>query len=162
MSNDEFHSPTRGKLHFDSLVKDLLFYIEEKPKESYKIVIGTDSEGQGRVEFVSTIVIHRVGQGGRYFWQKSHKNNITALRHKIYEETSLSLFWAQELLKKLQKFWGDEYLGQDLEIHLDVGKQGPTRDLIKEVVSMVRGNGFNAKTKPDAYGASCVADKHVK
>jgi len=26
---------------------------------------------------------------------------------------------------------------------------------------MVTGNGFVAKTKPDAYGASYVADKHT-
>jgi len=32
---------------------------------------------------------------------------------------------------------------------------------IKEVVGMVTGNGFVAKTKPDAWGASTVADKHA-
>jgi len=33
--------------------------------------------------------------------------------------------------------------------------------MIKEVVGMVRGSGYNAKTKPDAYGASAVADRHT-
>jgi len=33
--------------------------------------------------------------------------------------------------------------------------------MIKEVVGMVTGNGFTAKTKPDSYGASKVADKHT-
>lgn len=49
----------------------------------------------------------------------------------------------------------------DLEIHIDVGSLGPTRDMIKEVVGMVNGNGFTAKTKPESWGASSVADKHT-
>jgi len=38
---------------------------------------------------------------------------------------------------------------------------GPTREMIKEVVGMVNGNGFTAKTKPESYGAFVVADKHT-
>ncbi|MCK4816393.1 hypothetical protein KA005_11550, partial [bacterium] len=49
----------------------------------------------------------------------------------------------------------------DLEIHIDVGPLGPTREMIREVVGMVNGNGFTAKTKPEAWGASTVADKHA-
>ena len=49
----------------------------------------------------------------------------------------------------------------NLEIHVDVGEHGDTRNMIKEVVGMVTGNGFVAKTKPDAYAASYVADKHT-
>ena len=49
----------------------------------------------------------------------------------------------------------------DFEIHIDVGPLGPTRDMIKEVTGMVAGNGFTAKTKPDSWGASSVADKHT-
>ena len=49
----------------------------------------------------------------------------------------------------------------NLEIHIDVGEHGDTRDMIKEVVGMVTGNGYVAKTKPEAYGASYVADKHT-
>ncbi|MFZ5899548.1 MAG: ribonuclease H-like YkuK family protein, partial [Bacillota bacterium] len=49
-----------------------------------------------------------------------------------------------------------------VEIHIDVGSHGDTKDLIREVVGMVTGSGFNAKIKPDAYGASSVADRHTK
>ncbi len=52
-------------------------------------------------------------------------------------------------------------LHYNLEIHVDVGEHGDTRDMIKEVVGMVTGNGFVAKTKPQAYAASYVADKHT-
>ena len=33
--------------------------------------------------------------------------------------------------------------------------------MIKEVVGMVTGSGYVAKTKPNAYAASYVADKHT-
>ncbi len=49
----------------------------------------------------------------------------------------------------------------DFQIHIDVGQNGPTRDMIKEVVGMVRGNGFKAKIKPESYAASSIADKYV-
>ena len=52
-------------------------------------------------------------------------------------------------------------LKYNLEIHVDIGEHGDTRDMIKEVVGMVTGNGFVAKTKPQAYAASYVADKHT-
>jgi predicted RNase H-related nuclease YkuK (DUF458 family) len=31
--------------------------------------------------------------------------------------------------------------------------------MIKEVVGMVAGNGYRAKTKPESFGAFAVADK---
>ncbi|MGD0523344.1 MAG: ribonuclease H-like YkuK family protein, partial [Candidatus Microgenomates bacterium] len=43
----------------------------------------------------------------------------------------------------------------------DVGPLGPTREMIREVVGMVNGNGFVAKTEPDSWGASKVADKYT-
>ena len=50
----------------------------------------------------------------------------------------------------------------DIEIHLDVGEQGKTKEIIREVVGMVTGSGFDAIIKPDSYGASKVADKFTK
>jgi hypothetical protein len=33
--------------------------------------------------------------------------------------------------------------------------------MIAEVVSMIKGNGYEVKTKPDSFGASKVADRHT-
>ncbi len=48
-----------------------------------------------------------------------------------------------------------------MEIHVDVGNNGPTRSLIKEIVGMIEGMGFVAKVKPDSFGASRVAHRHT-
>ena len=143
-----FKSPTKGELVFDDVVGDVLEFISTSGDK--KIIIGTDSQGTGDVDFVTAIIIHHVGRGARYFWTKKNGKYINSLRQKIYQETSLSLFWAQQLLAHLQEDWNPEFLSEELEIHIDVGERGPTRDLIKEVVGMIRGNGFNAKTKPES------------
>ena len=50
----------------------------------------------------------------------------------------------------------------DFEVHIDVGENGATREMIQELVGVVRANNFEAKTKPDSYAASKVADRHTK
>jgi len=81
------------------------------------------------------------------------------LRDRIYTETLMSLELAQKIVPEIRKvITAAKY---DLEIHIDVGALGPTREMIKEVVGMVSGNGFVAKTKPESWGASSVADKHT-
>jgi len=71
----------------------------------------------------------------------------------------MSLDFAENVVPKLRAIIS--HAKYDLEIHIDVGALGPTRDMIREVVGMVNGNGFTAKTKPESWGASSVADKHT-
>lgn len=143
-------------------------YMAEEPNNRYKVVVGTDSHSNGhkdkkQIDFVTALVIHNVGHGGRYFWRKETVARIHTLRQKIYQETYMSLGVAQTLLGKLQTTL--ENNGKkpkyEMEIHIDIGENGATRDMIKEIVGLVKGNGFHPKTKPDSFGASKVADKHA-
>ena len=165
MENTQFISPSKGKLTTEETIAEIVKFFSEDPTVSYTLVIGTDSQvrrenGLQKVDFVTAVVVHRKGKGGRYFWQKNKKEKIYSLRDKIYLETLLSLELAQKLVPVLK----DRLAGfapYDFEIHIDVGEAGPTREMIKEVVGMVTGNGFTAKTKPESYGAFVVADKHT-
>lgn len=147
------------------VVAEISGFIQNEPGASYGLVIGTDSQdrrikGKAMVDFVTAIVIHRRGKGGRYFWQKNRKDKVYTLRDKIYTETLLSVEIAKNFVPGLKASLNGN--GQyDLEIHIDVGEVGPTREMIKEVVGIVRGNGMTPKIKPEAYGASTVADKHT-
>lgn len=162
--NNTFFSPTKGKLTINEMISELVAFMSQEPDYFYRLVVGTDSKSGKLKEaktlpFVSAVVIHRKGKGGRYFWQKNRVEKIASLRDKIYAETLLSIQLAEKLVPQLTKrLNGQRY---KLEIHIDVGDVGPTREMIKEVVGMVNGNGFTAKTKPESYGASCVADKHT-
>ena len=159
-----FNSPSKGELATDGVIKEISGFVNEDPAAFYRLVIGTDSQtkstnGSPEIDYVTAIVVHRRGKGARYFWRKERKYKIPVLRDKIYTETLMSLDAAQEFVPLLRRAVSPAKY--DLEIHIDVGSLGPTRDMIKEVVGMVTGNGFVAKTKPDAWGASTVADKHA-
>jgi len=161
-TSDHFISPTKGKLSFDNVVYDLVDYMEAAPKDKYSLVVGTDSKlYRDESVFVSAIFIHRVGRGARYFYKKSKLKIGKALRPRIYRETTLSLELGQELIEKLKNALKRADLEYDFEIHVDIGKNGPTKDMIREVVGMIQGNGFIARYKPEAFGASVVADKHT-
>jgi predicted RNase H-related nuclease YkuK (DUF458 family) len=165
METTQFISPSKGKLTTEETIAEIVKFFSEDPTVSYTLVIGTDSQvrrenGVQKVDFVTAVVVHRKGKGGRYFWRKNRKEKIYSLRDKIYLETLLSLELAQKLVPVLK----DRLAGfapYDFEIHIDVGEAGPTREMIKEVVGMVTGNGFTAKTKPESYGAFVIADKHT-
>lgn len=160
-----FHNPTKGRLSLTQVIDEISGFIQEEPGASYGLVIGTDSQdrrikGKELVDFVTAIVVHRRGKGGRYFWKKHRKSKIYTLRDKIYTETLLSIETAKNFVPRLKTSLNGN--GKyDLEIHIDVGEVGPTREMIKEVVGIVRGNGLTPKIKPEAYGASTVADKHT-
>ncbi len=161
-----FHSPTLGDVSLDRVVEEITAYFQEESDAGYTLVIGTDSHASfvehehREVNFVTAIIVHRKGRGGRYFWRTAVNEAVYTLRTKIYRETLLSLELAQELLPKLRENMVGE-AEYELEIHLDVGTSGATRELVKEVVGMVTGSGFTAKTKPLGYGAFIVADKHT-
>ena len=157
--DERFYSPTKGRMSFVEVIDDLVAIMEEDPEENYQIVVGTDSHaGLGEMDFVSAIIIHRVGKGGRYFWRRVREPKVHTLRQKIYKEALLSFELAKALMEALEE---RTLLDYNLEIHVDVGERGPTRELIDEVVGMIIGSGFAVKTKPDAYAASTVADKHT-
>lgn len=135
--------------------------MQQDQRSEYEIVVGTDSHapsGDHEIDFVSAIVVHRMGKGGRYFWKRVTEDGIYTLRDKIYKEAFLSFELTKELMKKLEE---ETLLDYNLEIHVDVGQHGKTKEIIDEVVGMIIGSGFEVRTKPDSYGASTVADKHT-
>ncbi len=68
---------------------------------------------------------------------------------------------SQKLMDFLDSFPDNHLSNYNVEIHVDVGNNGPTRSLIKEIVGMIEGMGFVAKVKPDSFGASRVAHRHT-
>ncbi len=161
-AEDDFNSPRRSHLSLKEVIRDIGDYIQENPRMRYAIIIGSDSQGRVIIDCVTAIVVHRVGNGGRYYWQRQHRGPIHSLREKIYTETALSLEVAERFIKLLKKeLAAHAEIMYHFEIHVDAGENGPSRDVLKEVVGMVRGYGFDVRIKPESYCASCVADRHV-
>lgn len=161
------NSLTHGSIKTNEAIDLIKKFLEEEPSQEYSLVIGTDSHEREKngdakiINLVTAVLVHRRGFGGKYFWKRKYVGGIHSLRDKIYAETIESLDFALTFVPLLRKSLNGKSPKYNLEIHIDVGEHGDTRDMIKEVVGMVTGNGFVAKTKPHSYGASYVADKHT-
>lgn len=181
-----FYSPSKGALNLGQVIRDLINFKKENPEAQYKITIGTDSEAKVKgAEFVCVVAIHRIGKGGRYFWSRIYDERKLDLRSRIYQEATISLALAGALLERelelhkikvdMSKSISDIFkslenkndldkeiiFSNELEIHVDIGVNGPTKAMIREIVGMIKGSGFFVKIKPEAYAAANVADRHV-
>ncbi|MBS3903283.1 MAG: hypothetical protein KGZ30_02805 [Anaplasmataceae bacterium] len=158
-----FLSAYGTQLNQAEVIKEVVSFMEVSSKHKYKITIGTDSslEADGRADFVTAIVVHRVGNGGRYFWRRGKiQDKFYTLRDRIIREVFLSLDVARGILEELQR--ETKHLpAWTFEIHVDVGSEGPTSAMLQEVLGIVRAHNFEALTKPQSYAASSVADRHV-
>ncbi|KEO83146.1 ribonuclease H-like YkuK family protein [Tumebacillus flagellatus] len=159
----DFVNPTRGKLSLPLVVQDMLEYIGEAPESDYRIIIGSDSqnkESRHRTTFVTAIIVHRIGKGARYYFHRRSRPMIQNMRQRIFTEASLSLLVCGELREQLALLKREQK--RNLEVHLDVGQNGATQALIKELIGWVEGSGYAAKIKPDSFVASKVADRYTR
>lgn len=156
---EKFISLTYGELDYSGVIEKIGNYIKEDTNYRYKVIVGTDSEKRnGLTEFVTAIVVHRIGKGGLYFWNRKKVANVVVLSDRISRETQFSI----ELAWKLRDtFRSNGLSAYEPEVHLDIGGDGPTREMIRWVTGMVLGSGFAFKIKPDSYGATKVADRHT-
>ena len=154
-----FYNPHVGELAFDEVILTIVEEMRADTRARYEILIGTDSSSAlAHDDFVSAIVLHRVGKGGRYFWTRRKEKKTPSLRQRIWREAWLSFELAQNLMHRLSSL---SLLRFDLEIHVDIGENGRTKEMIDEVVGMIIGSGFAVRIKPEAYAASSVADKYT-
>lgn len=155
-----FHSPTYGEVSLESMRGFIIAFLSKEKEEEYRLIVGSDSQPHpgGGVDFVTAIVIHRKGHGGIYFWKRVVRHKKYVLRQRMYEEALLSLEVAEQLLVLFENYRISRY---NIEIHVDIGPVGSTREMINEIVGMIHGNGYAVKTKPESYGASKVADRYT-
>jgi predicted RNase H-related nuclease YkuK (DUF458 family) len=161
--NGQFYNPTRGNLSFQGVVEEIISYISERPEKFYDIIVGCDSSSGQEPDFPVAIVVLRSGEGGRFFLKKIHYRNkkFYNFKQRILEEVLLSCQLAlnlREILK--EKTLGKNFNYQLRYIHADIGENGATREMIKEVIGLIKGNGFEPKIKPESFAASVVADRY--
>lgn len=156
-----FQSPTRGTVSLEEIALDIQSQVKHYPNDTFRLIIGTDSQPKPQarsVTFVTAIILHHVGKGARYFIHREQQPHIYSLRQRMYTEASYSLQIGgtlSELLLPYEHEWHPE-------VHLDIGERGATNQLIREIVSWITSSGYEAKIKPDSYGASKVADRYTK
>lgn len=160
MENVKFKSAIGVDYNPSEVALAIIEFMKADTDREYVVTIGTDSElfNKTSADFVTAIVVHRVGNGARYFWRRMKFDKLHTIRDRILQEVMTSLDTAKSVLAELKALNSPEF---KLEIHVDVGENGETKKMIQELVGMIRANDFEAKTKPESYAASSVADRHV-
>ncbi|NMB84604.1 hypothetical protein GYA28_04960 [Candidatus Roizmanbacteria bacterium] len=156
----KYNSPTYGKVDLDKLERIVSDYMKQDKRASYEIIVGSDSQKikKDNYDFVSALIIHKLGGGAIYFWRREETNKKMSLKERIYQEAIMSLQSAENFIFFFKQNGIARY---DIQIHVDIGHKGETRELITELTGMVRSSGYQVKIKPDSYGASKVADRYT-
>ena len=164
-----FYNPTRGNISKDKVIEEIINYITEKPDKSYEIIVGCDSSSGSEPHFPVAVAILRKGEGGRFFLKKvtyppSINKKFSNWKNRVLEEVLLScelaLFLREDFKKKIKGLKDKDFDYQFRYIHADIGENGQTKDMVKELTGLIRGNGFEPKIKPESYVASVVADRY--
>ncbi len=157
-----FFNPTKGNLKIEAVVEEIIGYMAEKPESFYDIIVGCDSSSGEEPNFPIALVVLRVGEGGRFFLKKvTYKGReFYNWKQRILEEVLLSCQLALVLKEKIvARVPQKKFFYQFRYIHADVGENGKTKDMVKEIVGLIKGNGFEPKIKPESFVASTVADR---
>ncbi|HEX9722147.1 MAG TPA: ribonuclease H-like YkuK family protein [Candidatus Paceibacterota bacterium] len=160
--NEKFFSPTKGVLSLQEVLAEMVTYMREIPHKTYEVIVGCDSSATQDPTFPVVIVVLRKQQGGRFFLRRVHYESrpFPSRRQRIMEEVMLSCqlaLWLRENFATKAAEQGVDY--EFKYIHADIGEKGITRDMVKEVTGLIRGNGFEPKIKPESFAASTVADR---
>ena len=174
LTNGYFFSPSKGNLTLDEVIKEIFGYMQESPENQYEVIVGCDSPSSDKPFFPIAIVVLRTGFGGRFFLKKMHypdsflkrfaninwKNRIL---QEVYLSCELALSLREELEKEntLRRAQGESLKYQFEYIHADVGEVGKTKEMVKEVVGLIKGNGFEPRIKPYSFAATVVADRYT-
>lgn len=131
----------------------------------YQVIIGTDSQNFDITKIVLVIAVLQHSKGGFFFYDISKVNKITNIKQKLYTETQMSLDCATKLMDEFEKYYdetGFDYSQIQFSIHVDAGFNGPTREVIPEIVGWVKSCGYDVHVKPESFVASSIADKFSK
>lgn len=156
------YSLTYGEVSFEEMVSIIKTYSIQDPNIEYIIAVGTDSQNSNITKVPVTVGIHKiinkVGKGGIYFFEIKKIKRISNIRQKIFYETNLSI----ELALKLNQTFAESNIPHEIEVHVDVGYNGPTSQYVSEIKGWVKACGFQCVIKPDSYMASSVANRLSK
>ena len=150
LNNGHFFSPSKGNLTIKEVISEIFGYMQQAPEYQYEIVVGCDSPSSDKPFFPIAVVVLRTGAGGRFFLKRMHYadeflKRFMFWKNRILQEVYLSCELALSLRETLEKEFGKatpSFNYQFQYIHADVGELGKTKEMVKEVVGLIKSNGF--------------------
>lgn len=129
---------------------------------NHLVIIGSDSHyRKNYTVFATAITIVNKSNimHSKYYYNKSiitNKNRFGDLFYRVYREMQESLMIANKIKEAIPNL--------NIEIHLDVSSvsKNKTYKFSNGIKEIVISQGYPVKIKPNAWGATSVADKHTK
>lgn len=157
-----FRRENNSRVEIDEMFQQFQAFVRRKPEYDYKMIIGTDSKVfETRIKYVTAITLQRIGNGAIIYYH-SRVNQLVELSNRIMNEVNYTIEMANQVIipKCLQK----SFLFP-IEIHIDIGTRGKSGQFKNMALGYAKGCGFDEriiKIKPDAFGATNVADRYTK
>lgn len=159
-------SPTLGTVTLKQVAEAIQARTIFANPSEYHLMIGTDSQNFDKTKVVVVIALHHVGKGGIFFYEVSHVRRINNIGQKLIYETQLSLDFTEKLIKEfdmLKEETGFDYSQHmSIGIHVDAGQNGPSKQVIPEIVGWIKSCGYDVIVKPDSWAACSIANKYSK
>ena len=151
-----------GTLSIEEMFRQFKKFIEEKPEYDYKIIIGTDSMVIAKcTRYITAVTLQRIGNGAMVFYRTSIQKNMP-MYVRIMNEVNYTIETANKyIIPNCLK----EDIYYPIEIHIDIGNRGISKQYKNMAIGYVKGCGFDEnliKVKPDAFGASKIADRYTR
>lgn len=154
----------------ESIYDELARVFSETYDKDYDclVYVGCDSQNLGsKTSFVQVVAVHILrdtgrGDGGRVYYIRHLERRYKSRRERLLREAELSISLAQKINPVCEEH------GIDFEVHADVhsspGKNGENKshEVHDAVHGWISGMGFRCVTKPGAFVASIVADRHTR
>lgn len=156
-----------------SIIKN---FINEKNYFEYRCLIGTDSQTFiSGVKYVTSIVIHRVGNGaiafyiyhfdkGNFLVKRNKHNLLNLISKRMFQEATFTLDYARNFLEKT---FLSNHLFLNICVHFDISEDEKEKTSLfkNSIVGMAKSYGFTEdyiSIKPYALAAQSIANKKTK
>ena len=141
---------------YEAVEKILIAEIESG--NAIKVCIGTDSQIYGdEFEFATVILFLRKGKGGFMLINNDTLKAKPKIKERMLMEATRSIEIAYHLCELFEKY------NTELEVHADINTNPrfASNTSLSEAMGYIVSMGFKFKAKPEAYAASCCANKVV-
>lgn len=170
---DPFQNLQEKNMTFEDVFQYIVRFMHQNPRGNYRLIVGTDSQvHKSHTVFITGIVILEEGHG---VWACIRRVIVPRKMLHLHERISLELSFTEEIVamfteeKKKQLidivipylYEGSTFT---MEGHIDIGagKRNKTREFVNEMVARIEAIGVEPKIKPEAFVASCYANRFTR
>ena len=137
-------------------IDDIHTFAKDVTRLGQELHIGCDSLQTGRfTQYVTVVVVHTPGKGGRVIYTREVVPRITSLRERLFGEVWRSIQVAMDL---------SPIISGPLSVHIDANtdEKYMSSRYVQELTGLVMGQGFKAVLKPESWAATHTADHVVR